>query len=151
MEINSTDIDLLNNFPLLWRWNQISHTILSDKDLVSIEPLILSKAQELHDFANYLDKAEILRKPETLTTTGSEENVSTWLSNCIHKNERVLVSWNKETGVQMPSTLFIEKWSDFCYPSSDDVFIVPLSGSWILEYRHYEEFSFKEIKAHNQI
>jgi hypothetical protein len=30
----------------------------------------------------------------------------------------------------------------FCYPSSDDVTVVPVSGAWQLIYHHYEQFDF---------
>ena len=150
IKINSTDIDSIEKFPLLWRCNQITHSVFPDEDLILIHPLVLSKAQELHGFITDLDQVNSLEKLKTFGTSDSEEDVRVWLNNFSHEKEIVFVSWDKETCVKIPFSLFIQRWSDFCYPSSDDVFIYPLSGSWLLEYRHYEEFTFKEIRAHNQ-
>ncbi len=147
LKINSTDIGLLEKFPLLWRWNQITHSVFSDDDILLIHPLVLSKAQEIHAFITELDNVNTQTELETITTTGTEEDVCACLNNLVLEKEIVLVSWDKETCVKIPFSLFIQRWSDFCYPSSDDVFIYPLSGNWLLEYKHYEEFTFKEIKS----
>jgi len=41
-------------------------------------------------------------------------------------------------------SIFTEYWDAFCYPSSDDVTVVPVTGSWRLVYYHYEQFEFYE-------
>lgn len=55
---------------------------------------------------------------------------------------RVYVSWSKDLAVEMSWNIFTEYWDDLCYPSSDDVTVVPVSGTWQLVYHHYEQFDF---------
>ena len=54
----------------------------------------------------------------------------------------IVVSWDQQTAVVTDFELFTARWEDFCYPSSDDVAVLPLDGSWVLHYWHWEEFVF---------
>ena len=56
----------------------------------------------------------------------------------------VLVSWDGRTAAVTDWELFVEHWDDFCYPASDDVTILPPGGEWVLCYRHYEVFQFRQ-------
>jgi len=55
---------------------------------------------------------------------------------------RVIVHWEHDTAIETRWTTFCEHWDDFCYPSSDDVTVVPMDRSWVLCYFHWEEFMF---------
>jgi hypothetical protein len=58
---------------------------------------------------------------------------------------RVYVSWDQDSAIETTWSIFTEYWDDFCYPSSDDVTVLPITGGWWLEYRHYEEFKFGAV------
>jgi hypothetical protein len=147
LQIDSPDICSINTFPLLWRWNQISHAILLDEEIKLIEPLVENKSNELLNLVAFLKEKNYQNEPYLINTEGSNDNVITLLNNLSLKNELVFVSWEKYTAVRMPLSLFIHRWSDFCYPSSDDVSILPISGNWLLEYWHYERFTWYELNA----
>lgn len=79
-----------------------------------------------------------------LSHSASESGeVSRWLRHVqpdLHT--RVYVSWSLDLAVETRWDIFTEYWDDFCYPSSDDVTVVPASGTWQLSYHHYEQFDF---------
>ena len=58
-------------------------------------------------------------------------------------DERVLVLWDARTALVTEWAVFVESWDDFCYPSSDDVSVLPLVDDWVLCYRHYEVMQFR--------
>jgi hypothetical protein len=145
--INHADIYPIDTFPLLWRWNQASHAVLSNEEITSIEPLIESKSKELLDIITRLKRNNFQGKPYSINAEGSDEGVSRLLNNLALENGLVLVSWHEQTAVRMPLPLFIHRWSDFCYPSSDDVSILPVSEGWLLEYWHYEIFTWSKFNA----
>lgn len=74
------------------------------------------------------------------------EGVRDWLrARPVSGDTAILVSWRfSGDAVIARWHIFCKYWDDFCYPSSDDVIIWPLSGAWALEYRHFEEFCFAE-------
>jgi hypothetical protein len=49
--------------------------------------------------------------------------------------------------VRLPALLFVGRWDDFCFPSSDDVTVYPADERWLLEYAHREEFVFRRAAA----
>jgi hypothetical protein len=71
------------------------------------------------------------------------ENACHWLC-CLQPDlrARVYVSWSKELAVETSWEIFTKYWDDFCYPSSDDVTVTPVSGAWQLSYHHFEQFEF---------
>jgi hypothetical protein len=145
--ISHTDIYPIDTFPLLWRWNQASHAVLPKEEITSIEPLAENKSEELQDIITRLKKNNSQSDPYLINAEGSDEDVSTLLNNLALENELVFVSWHGNTAVRMPLSLFIHRWSDFCYPSSDDVSILPISEGWLLEYWHYEIFTWSKLNA----
>ena len=62
----------------------------------------------------------------------------------IPSEARVLAVWNRETAISLPWETFVVYWDDFCYPSSDDVFVFPVVGTGALAWNHYEVFEFIE-------
>jgi hypothetical protein len=66
-----------------------------------------------------------------------------WLRMCCPDfTGSVTLSWDSDTALHTSWELFTARWDDFCYPASDDVFILPDSRGWVLLYHHAEGFSF---------
>jgi hypothetical protein len=66
-----------------------------------------------------------------------------WLITCSSDlNQTVVVSWCNNLAALVKWKVFCEYWDDFCYSSSDDVAIFPLSEEWMLFYSHSEYFVF---------
>ena len=127
----------IQEFPLAWRWTQSSHAVLPREVLSGIVPLTPSEAAQLHLGVPVQSVSAI-----SCLTDGSED-VQGWLRRVQPDGQvSVYVSWSDDLAVQTKWGIFTEYWDDFCYPSSDDVTVVPVTGSWRLEYYHYERFEF---------
>jgi hypothetical protein len=85
----------------------------------------------------------------SLQTEGKETTeVRQWLSALpIMPAASVIVSWDATTALVAPWRLFVQRWADFCYPSSDDLTVFPLEGGWVLAYYHDERFEWAEWAA----
>jgi len=46
----------------------------------------------------------------------------------------VYVSWSQDLAIETTWSIFTEYWDAFCHPSSDDVTVVAVTGSWRLVY-----------------
>lgn len=146
--IAPSDLCAVDTFPLLWRWTQESHALLTNEEIASIEPLRADKARELHEIMCSLTQKELLGDVQEFDSGAVSENeVITWLRHLPVIDDVVLVSWDEDKAVRVPWSLFVRRWDDFCYPTSDDVSIVPMSAKWLLEYWHYELFSWKQVNA----
>jgi len=129
----------IQDFPLAWRWTQPSHSVLPPEALTDIRPLSAAESAGLGTAAPSGRKSAVSHAASDIDT----EEVSRWLRRVqpdLHA--RVYVRWTKELAVETSWDIFAEYWDDFCYPSSDDVTIVPVVGAWQLIYQHYEQFDF---------
>ena len=140
---SSKDKTDLKSFPLLWRWNQSSHAVLSDEELALIEPLSKSKALELHKLL--MLKRQDLPECSSQKISSESPEVSVWLNKFLLDDKYVFLSWDDSTAVRLPSSLFVIRNDDFCYPSSDDVFIYPESESYLLQFHHFEIFTWDQL------
>ena len=53
----------------------------------------------------------------------------------------VSVSWSRPCAVRTTWEIFTQRWDDFCYAGSDDVFVLP-DSRWLLAFSHEDWFSF---------
>ncbi len=60
----------------------------------------------------------------------------------IPRDERIVVSWSSDIALVTRWDTFLDHWDAFCYPSSDDVTVMPLRGGWALCYYHDELMEF---------
>ena len=138
----------MDEFSLKWRWDNENHCLLSNDELCQISPLSPISSQQVWekslDFVDskkdYELRADLFDSIETIDAT-SDNDVERWLRTRMGKNE-IFVSWDRETAVITSSDVFIQHWNDFCYPSSDDVTIWPKDISWVIQYRHHEQYSY---------
>lgn len=145
LKLDPTDFVLLDSFALRWRWTDSKHNVLAHDQLAQIRPLTAASAAELDAIGRQI--ADPVPANSTAFDSSSEQNAREWLRCTLPSEDAlVLVSWNRELAVQVPAKLFVEYWDDFCYPSSDDVLVVPLSGAWILRYTHCETLHFWKLR-----
>lgn len=133
----------VESFSLFWRWNQSCHALLSDEELALIEPLSASKAFELHELLMPIGESLADRSASSISSESPQAKM--WLQGYLAKDEFIFLSWDKFTAVRVPSSLFICRSDDFCYPSSDDIFIYPESGSYLLQFHHFEVFTWDKL------
>lgn len=60
----------------------------------------------------------------------------------IAPGEQVSVVWDRKTAISLPWEAFVAYWDDFCYPSSDDVFVFPENSQRLLAWSHDAVFEF---------
>ncbi len=127
----------IQEFPWAWRWTQPSHSVLPAEVLADIRPLSAPEAAGICAVAPAGSASAVSH------SASDSGEVRRWLR-CVQPDSRVrvYVSWTKDWAVEMNWDVFTEYWDDFCYPSSDDITVVPVGGTWRLVYHHYEQFDF---------
>jgi hypothetical protein len=129
----------IREFPLAWRWTQSSHSVLPSEVLDQLRPLNLTEAARAHTIA-------VAQRPSGIsysTTDPDPAEARMWLRR-VQPDLAVLVyvSWDQDSAIETTWSIFTQYWDDFCYPSSDDVTVIPIAGAWRLDYYHYEQFEF---------
>lgn len=127
----------IQEFPLAWRWTQPSHSVLPAEVLSNIRPLGPSEAA----------KAQIggssVQTPAASCDAQDHADVRSWLRGMQPDAQALVhVIWRQDLAVETSWDIFTDYWDDFCYPSSDDVIVLPVVGAWQLVYHHYEQFDF---------
>jgi hypothetical protein len=150
MSADISDSNSIKDFILFERFVQDEYGGLSEEEMAQVEPLCVSAAEQIHDelmplFGKYqlldtsVQKVKIIRCGENKDEKEIENELLSLISN---HNEELIISWHKDTSVKVPSNIFFKHWDCFCYSSSDDVFISPISKKWILYYMHSDHFEF---------
>lgn len=151
----------IHEFPLAWRWTDPTHVELPPAELAQILPLDEATAARLHELwmPSFDHYGEVIpgrfSQIEKCSTEGIWEkdvcsrkepntgNVLAWLTvREPNKELQVVISWERKLAVRTNWGIFSQRWSEFCYPGSDDAFIVPDDGRWFLAFHHEDEFSF---------
>lgn len=153
--VDPSDVIPLGEFRLRWRWTNPRWKVLPAPDLAAMHPLSVDKASEVFARTKPLfvrqDSARRRRESarddfrSSVTEIRAERDsseVDVWLQSLAADDESVIASWDRHTAVLTTWRVFRTYWDDFCYPGSDDVAIVPLSGEWLLWYHHEERFIF---------
>src|ERR1043166_1848970 len=110
----------IQEFPLAWRWTQPSHSVLPAEVLAGIRPLSASEATRVSRAAPAETAAVVSR------SASDSEDLRYWLRSLQPDSETsVYISWNNLWAVETSWKIFTEYWDDFCYPSSDDITVLP--------------------------
>ena len=125
----------IHEFPLAWRWTQSSHAVLPEDVLARIRPLSEHEAAIIHERSRQQSGA--------IVSCSADGSARSWLRSVQpDMTAIVFIIWSESLAVETTWTIFTEYWDDFCYPSSDDVTVFAMTGSWRLTYHHYEQFDF---------
>ena len=123
--------------------------LLSKADLSKISPLNNDIADKLISVAcNYVSRSSLKGNYELFRTdldVVETSKVNKWLFKKQQRSEQqvlVLFDFSPKAAI-CTWEIFVKYWDDFCYPSSDDVFIFPMKKNWILFYSHEEMFQYK--------
>ena len=150
MSADISDSNSFRDFILYERFVQDEYGGLSEEEMAQVEPLSLGAAKQVHDelmplFGKYhllgssVQKVKIIRCEENKDGKEIENQLMSLIPN---HNEELIISWSPDTAVRVPTKVFFKHWDDFCYPSSDDVFISPILKKWILYFMHSNHFEF---------
>ncbi|MCX6924445.1 MAG: hypothetical protein NT154_14705 [Verrucomicrobia bacterium] len=129
----------IEDFPLAWRWTKSSHSVLPPEVLAQIHPLSPQEAARLRVSADASAQGALVvsRFIDELI------DVRDWLRSIQPDGQAsVYVTWSQALAVRTTWGIFTRYWDDFCYPSSDDVTVAPVAGTWRLVYCHDERFRF---------
>jgi hypothetical protein len=151
----------IRQFPLAWRWTDPTHTVLPDSVLAQLHPLDATEAARLSNRLGSPFIKSRLASPLRYPQFRREEFVSrqecgAWEASLlftkieIDDTTAVSLYWRSETALRTTWGVFRQHWKDFCYPSTDNVFIIPEDNSWLLFYDHEESFSFGKRKDKGQ-
>ena len=134
----------ISEFSLAWRWTNEQYTVLPADVLAQIVPQVHEIATALFNESLTLTGDNGLSPAFFNLTQMTTENVSpseitAWLLEH-HSNAQtqVYLSWQPDTAVITNWGIFAKYWSDFCYPASDDLIVLPTDRSWALLYHHSE-------------
>jgi len=129
----------IREFPLAWRWTQSTHALLPADVLAQLRPLSHAEVMQVHKTNSPVRKSGISRS----TSDPDPAVARLWLRRVQPDLAApVYVSWDEDLAIETTWSIFTEYWDDFCYPSSDDIAVVPVTGGWQLIYHHYEQFEF---------
>ena len=148
IDIDEKDFTSLSHFSLNWRWTDPKWNQLPENVLSQIRPLCEAKARELWEQPLILGassrlEADLVDHVTELEPSQDEQKVRHWLQQRVSNDrQQVFITWDRQTAVLTTWKVFCDYWDDFCYPSSDDVTICPLSADWVLRYNHSGRFSF---------
>lgn len=148
MNVAEPDFVPMGQFPLQFRWTDTRYHQFPAHELAPIKPLSAPKAKEVwatcqpftHDDSLAPELFESIIQFEARDV--DDRDVSRWLSDLNIRSETpVLLSWAEDLAVLLPFDLFCGNWSDFHYPSSDDLVVFPCSEEWAV-FLHHEEVIF---------
>lgn len=146
-----SDFRSIESFPLKWRWTDERWNKLPDNVLNEIKPLTEPKASKICQYTlEFSDQSGLIEslfeQTEKVTSDTETSEIQRWLLTLSGElNQTVIVSWDNRLAVLVKWKVFCEYWDDFCYPSSDDIMIFPISEEWMLFYSHSEYFVFGRI------
>ncbi|QIG88657.1 DUF2947 family protein [Chryseobacterium sp. POL2] len=147
IKIDSKEIIPFEDFDLGWRFSKSHNSDISDEELKQILPLSETESKRLNKVIDFyeIESNRILNYQQTDWFRSSQENdekIENFRNNLAQKlskfDEDLIISWNRKTTLKTNKTIFLKYWTDFLYPSSDDVTIISEKTNWILFFSHYE-------------
>ena len=155
IEIDSDEIMPFEEFELNWRWDDVHNPNISLEDKGQIKPLSIVESKRINKVIDYFESESNLCKtfePTDWFRASSEAKKSIEkFSNDFQKltegyNENLFISWNRSTCIYTTKEIFMKYWSDFCYPSSDNITIISELTNWVYFYNHIEVGQFWKRK-----
>jgi len=149
IEVSGGDLQLMDQFPLKWRWNDPKRLQPPQEIQTTISPLSASKAAEIWDTRRFLTCSGSLA-PKLFegiikfnAMSVDRQQVCAWLGQLgVTRELTVLLSWRQDLAVSVPFGVFCDLWDAFCYPRTDNVVICPCSQEWAIFYHYANVLSF---------
>lgn len=147
IQIDKREIIPLSDFELGWRFDKGHNADILDYDKQEILALSEIESKRLNKVIDYyeIESNRIGKYLETDWFSVNYENEDkverfrNQVENYLKPfNEDIIISWEKKLALKTTKKIFIKYWTDFLYPSSDDVTIISERTNWILFYNHCE-------------
>jgi hypothetical protein len=143
--LSNDDLRPIGDSLYAWRWQDPKYDVLPDSVLFSLKSIRAEKARELAQRLRELDHWAQAAPDRTIDIENlPDRQIATALLGLdANRQQAVIASWEDDEAILLPWENFAQFWSSFCYPSSDDVTVVPLSEAWALSYSHEERFFWR--------
>jgi predicted ATP-grasp superfamily ATP-dependent carboligase len=147
IQIDKREIIPLSDFELGWRFDKGHNSDISDYDKKEIFALSENESKRLNKVIGHyeVESNRIGKYLETDWFSANSENddkverFRNQVENYLKPfNEDIIISWERKLTLKTTKNIFIKYWTDFLYPSSDDVTIISEKTNWILFYNHCE-------------
>lgn len=147
IQIDEKEIIPLSDFELGWRFDKCNNSDISDYDKKEVFALSENESKRLNKVIDYyeIESNRIGKYLETdwfSANSDNEEKIERFrnqVENYLKPfNEDIIISWERKLTLKTTKKIFIKYWTDFLYPSSDDVTIISERTNWILFYNHCE-------------
>lgn len=147
IQIDKREIIPLSDFELGWRFDKVHNSDISDYDKKEIFALSENESKRINKIINYyeIESNRIGKYLQTDWFSANSENddkierFRNQVENYLKPfNEDIIISWDQKITLKTTKKIFIKNWTDFLYPSSDDVTIISERKNWILFYNHCE-------------
>ncbi len=147
IQIDRKEIIPLDEFELGWRFDKTHNSNISETEKIKILALSENESRKLNKIIDYyeIESNRIGTYYETDWFSANSENdekiqnfrnlVEVYLKPF---DEDLIISWQRKLTLKTTKEIFLKYWTDFLYPSSDDVTIISEKTNWILFYRHFE-------------
>lgn len=145
--IDDREIVPLNEFELGWRFEKTHCPDISESEKKQIRPVSEMESKKLNKVINYFEQEYNLREKYTQTdwisaNAESEEKVEKFRNILESKledwDEEIIINWHRNITLKTTKKIFLKYWTDFLYPSSDDVTLISEKTNWVMFYRHFE-------------
>ncbi|AUC80733.1 hypothetical protein [Lacinutrix sp. Bg11-31] len=147
IEIDHREIITLNDFELGWRWKKTHNPNILETEKNQILPVSDIESKRLYKVIKYFETEGNLSEKHVQTDwlsaiQESEEKIErfrTQIESILEPwDESILINWHRNITLKTTKEIFLKYWTDFLYPSSDDVTIISEKTNWIIFYRHFE-------------
>ena len=147
IEIDINEVIFLKEFELGWRWEKTHNSNISEIEKQQIQPVSKTESKRLYKIVKYFETEQNLveKYSQTDWISASAENeikiqrFRNQLETILESwNEEIIISWHRNITLKTTKEIFLKYWTDFLYPSSDDVTIISEKTNWIIFYRHFE-------------
>mgnify|MGYP003650743879 CR=1 FL=1 len=145
--IDDREIIPLTKFELGWRFEKTHCPYISESEKKQIQPVSEMESKRLTKVIDYFEQEYNLRKKYTQTdwisaNSESEEKIKNFrnkLESILEKwDEGIIITWHRNITLKTTKNVFLKYWSDFLYPSSDDVTLISEKTNWVMFYNHVE-------------
>jgi predicted ATP-grasp superfamily ATP-dependent carboligase len=147
IEIDYNEVIPLEKFELGWRFDDLHNSGMSDSEKSEIFALSETESKRLNKIIDYyeIESNRFEKYYETDWFSANSENedniekARTQFENYLKQfDEDLIISWQRKITLKTSKKIFLKYWTNFLYPSSDDVTIISEKTNWILFYRHFE-------------
>lgn len=152
MVLTDDDLEPFSASGFAWRWKDPKHSVLPDNALESVRALRRPVARLQFQPSLEMDRWVRDNPGREIDTDANPEGaVAAWLSLAGFGSDLVIASWSEDEAVYLPLLTFATYWSAFCYPSSDDVTVWPLTRLWAISYAHSGQFFWRARVEHRVV